>query len=372
MAFNKRAFTLSLIGVVSFLTIVGSTAGTLSWYAYSTSTLLSYTGTSVQKSGVLGIGIVDPYNAISSSTINRYDLEKEGSVVWTKSSNGLDAQVIKEYLLNSGHAYNKLPPVTSHSRANYDSRDFHLYKAPEFGKTYNETLVSTGDYVELPFVFRILDEHDNPKPNIDIWLTDAVVEASAGQHIREALRVHVDNGTSKFLMRPADDTTDISDGKNYTKVGGVLDLDGDGTYDFSSSYSTEYYYGEYKSGESIAYAENAYGIDFDHAELDNVNGSPYEVASTFVAKHNENAKVASFNDAYVGRAYYYPFGYVNPEVISGLYTAGVTGIPISRTDAVTGLGYATLTIYLEGWDFSVVDDEIDHSFNLGLTFEVNR
>ena len=36
------------------------------------------------------------------------------------------------------------------------------------------------------------------------------------------------------------------------------------------------------------------------------------------------------------------------------------------------LGRATMTIYLEGWDLSVIDEEQSHKFDLGLTFEINR
>ena len=35
------------------------------------------------------------------------------------------------------------------------------------------------------------------------------------------------------------------------------------------------------------------------------------------------------------------------------------------------IGEFTTTIYLEGWDFNVIDEELSHQFNLGLTFEIN-
>ena len=35
------------------------------------------------------------------------------------------------------------------------------------------------------------------------------------------------------------------------------------------------------------------------------------------------------------------------------------------------IGEFGVKIYLEGWDFSVVDEELTHMFNLGLTFEIN-
>ena len=167
-------------------------------------------------------------------------------------------------------------------------------------------------------------------------------------------------------MRPAD--TDTVIGSN--PVGGVLDLDGDGTYDYDNSLE-EYFYGEYEEGYSVTHASSAYGIEDTTPQ--NVNGTPYTAeASTFLAKHHKDAKIANFDREHVKRAYYYPYGKVSPQMADGSYVAGETGIPVSTTNNTTGIGYATLTIYIEGWDFAVVDKEIDHSFNLGLTFEINR
>ena len=44
----------------------------------------------------------------------------------------------------------------------------------------------------------------------------------------------------------------------------------------------------------------------------------------------------------------------------------------TTANTVSALGEATLTIYIEGWDHHVVNEEISHKFNLGLTFQINR
>ena len=38
----------------------------------------------------------------------------------------------------------------------------------------------------------------------------------------------------------------------------------------------------------------------------------------------------------------------------------------TTANTVSALGEATLTIYIEGWDHHVVNEEISHKFNLGL------
>ena len=61
---------------------------------------------------------------------------------------------------------------------------------------------------------------------------------------------------------------------------------------------------------------------------------------------------------------------IRPNDDGGGYLSG--GTPLTRTDSVDGLARLDVTIYLEGWDHSVIDKEIGHSFNLGLRFQINR
>ena len=51
------------------------------------------------------------------------------------------------------------------------------------------------------------------------------------------------------------------------------------------------------------------------------------------------------------------------------------GIPIANTGTNAdnyGIGYSTMTIFIEGWDHTVIDKAVGYSFNLGLRFEINR
>ncbi len=48
-------------------------------------------------------------------------------------------------------------------------------------------------------------------------------------------------------------------------------------------------------------------------------------------------------------------------------------VSVCKTDAADNyLGRVNMAIYLEGWDFTVVDAEVGHLFDLGLTFEINK
>ena len=221
----------------------------------------------------------------------------------------------------------------------------------------------------------MVDSDNHNVGDLDIWLTDASALAS-GLHIDEALRVFVENSQRKFLMNPSDKSTT----PGYTKVGGVLDLDGDGTYDYNISNHEEYYYGQFNG--SLVHSTDEYGVeegytDQDEAPYDNVNGVSYLVGSTFYSKHNLVAKTVDHTQLQPKLAAYYPFGMIKPSVNSnGDYIdtehGGATGIPITTTNSTDKVGYVTFTIFIEGWDHAVIDQAANYSFNLGLRFEVNR
>ena len=166
------------------LGIIGSTAGSLAWYAYSNSTRISFFGTSVAKSLLLNIGIVDNAHAISDEKLEEFKLERQEvdgkSVVFTQSANGLDYRVIAEYLKNSGHASNQLFPLTTRSTTmDLDPDDpFNLYKAPNYGEIDFTSAAEPSEFVEIPFAFKADTVGTIGTVAQDIWLTDSSISAS--------------------------------------------------------------------------------------------------------------------------------------------------------------------------------------------------
>ena len=376
---------MSLTTAIAFF---ASTAGTLAWYAYSTNVSLSFTGTSIRKSELIHVGLVDGTEVenthkITDAEISQYQLNRETSngksIIWTTSSTGFPVEVIKIYLERNGYAYNFLSPITTKSRDKdgaIDDNEGHtlLYQSPGYGVTTVTNLAHKSQYVRLPFAFKSVGHDNENMKNKNVWLTDAEVTTSGGRRINESIRVHVDNGTSKFLINPNQSTNDTGS----TKVGGLLDLDGDGTYDFDllSTPLKEYVYGEIKTGTPTF--DETYDVDYEHAELDDVNGVkeegfPKDESSTFYAKHKKGVNIADLTGVAFKTADYYTFNGVSPDLDSNGDYNESTGKPITTTsNDKYGIGYATLTIYLEGWDHSVVNAAIGHNFNLGLTFEINK
>ena len=59
------------------------------------------------------------------------------------------------------------------------------------------------------------------------------------------------------------------------------------------------------------------------------------------------------------------------KIVDGSLLGTGKRIATTGNEAANYLARVTLTIWLEGWDHSVIDEEIDHSFNLGIQFEID-
>ena len=107
----------------------------------------------------------------------------------------------------------------------------------------------------------------------------------------------------------------------------------------------------------------------------NINGvTDTSEKSTFYAKHAPGVSyLENLTSVAPKVAEYYCFGKVKPDVKeNGEYYAGSHGLPICSTSSGSKIGYSTFTIYIEGWDHSVVDKAAGYQFNLGLKFEIDR
>ena len=72
-------------------------------------------------------------------------------------------------------------------------------------------------------------------------------------------------------------------------------------------------------------------------------------------------------------AEYHALGKVKPSLDdNGNFIEGDSGVVITTTNSVDKVGYVNFTVYLEGWDFAVIDQVIGYKFSLGLEFNVNR
>ena len=406
-----RLITLGLFLTMAFA-LIGSITSTVAWYAYYVRATMSFRGTSVADAEQIQVGIVahdkgdGTYDPIEGLEVD----ENDDSLYWSKPGKGLSNITINSYLAAAGYATTELSPVTSHIYTD-NNEQLTLYNAPVAGSYFDPTdIAPTGKYVRLPLVFRVIDvskinseTESQYVANQGVWITDMETSASSGNghtsaYIHEAIRVHVDeNGSNRFIIKPADkeelpSNVLVPTTPKITNVGGLLKLSKG-----SECYDQE----KYNNGSTTIYREHLYGfteaevaafgdyiedsnfdvenrteetedpININNSSFFNLTDHPFD---SFIAKHGVGQCFKSYTGIQLPQQKYYGFGQIkgdNSKTEDGSLLG--TGKRIATTGNAEAhyLARVTLTIWIEGWDHSVIDEEIDHSFNLGIQFEIN-
>ena len=383
-----KKYTIKLIfgflGISTLASMVGAISGTVAWYAYVTRGTVSYSGTSVNSTKQLQLGIRSDVAVTFPDGVVVNDVADGvgGHYYFMNPGASLPASVINAYLSTKHYTTTTLEPVSSYTYTTGEA--INLKEAP----TANKPLALRKDapiskYVEIPFAFRVL-EADLSTPtymaNKPIYITNAVAQAASSEdgNINEAIRMYIDRSNGdNFVFNPSKE----DDGQ--TKVAGILDIDGDEMFDYSNemsspSYQKECLYGDYDLGTGVTSLDELYtdGLvetsDFVDANESGID----DRRTTFTAKHHEgieyldlptlesNNKIIPHYAEYLGTNTVFP-GINDDGQLENNYAVCVTSNDEKK------IGEFNCKIYLEGWDFSVIDDEISHSFNLGLTFEIN-
>ena len=403
---NPAKLIFSFLGLATFASLVGTVSGTLAWYTYSTRATVSYSGTSVSNTVQLQIGIASPSKVLSVNeatelVMNDEFIEKDeekqriiSSFVefwnvmeetkWNDDNNyyyfapvgsGLSSPCISAYLKSNGYATNTLAAVTTGSYSRGD--DFSLKISPNPDPRHNSLPAKQSYYAYIPFVFRVIrtntNEENKFEGDVELWLTDAQVRASSVDdgEIYKAIRMYVDRGNDyedDFILNPS------AQGKGSTVVAGVLDLTRDNYYDYDAD-GNEILYGEY---ETISERKSSYEGADEIADL-NGTGKTGEDYDTFTAKHRPGINYfESYENCVFKTAEYESLSTIKPikDEQSGALRNRDEQHPSSvcKTKGEAGhfLGRVDMTVYLEGWDHNVIDQEYEHAFDLGLTFEINK
>lgn len=373
MKSTSRRALVALMSAGLVAAFAGTISGSIAWYAYSTRVAITYSGTSVAESIQLQIGLVSEQDFTVDAqghdlgfNLTIEDVEGEAyDYYWAKAGTGFSAEAIQAFLTAEGRfGINELRPVTTRE---YDGSSFHLYRSPVRGTALMTLTAPEQYYSHVPFVFRIIDANGNYAKNADIWLTGVnVAAAGQNQNIRDAVRLYFSEGSNDFVLNPSSELDTIG----YTKVAGPLDLNVDGAYDVLDG--KEIMYGDYTNEPVVTGTATADNHFDDPTVFDDVNQTHQTKKSTFVAEHQKGMQyydTAAVTNCAPKLAQYETLNTIKPEDSDG-YLSG--GTPLTRTDADDGLARLDVTIYLEGWDHVVIDEEIGHSFNLGLRFQINR
>lgn len=381
---NTAKLVFALLGTLTAACTAGSIGSTLAWYAYSTRALVAYSGTSVNGTVSLQIGIASlgrVSNMPSTVTETRF-LDDARYYYFAEPGKGLTYDVISTYLAAKEYATNELAPTTSGSYTNFDTQSsFSLKNAPSQIVHGNTVTAEKKNYLTIPFVFRVAQETASGRTYLEdkeLWLTHATAQAASSTdgQIYRGIRVFVDRDDdvygagNDFIFNPS------ATAKGKTKVGGLLELTRDGYYDYDND--GEILYGEYDAAALALKSTTGYN---GQNILHDVNGSGNSTrASTFTAKHHKNTLYyddlsSQANSALFKTAEYESLSSIAParDQYDNLSNADANNpTSVCKTGGPSKIARVDMTVYLEGWDFSVIDEEQRHSFDLGLTFEISR
>lgn len=406
---NPLKFIIGILGLSSVVALVGSISGTLAWYAYSTRALVSYTGTSVQSTTQLQIGIKSDVpvdfttnsNLIDDVTFDEdlyYDEVNDPGhahklyhyhyYFMKLGAGGMPAAIINDYLSTKGYATNVLEPLSSYgyqTGENINLRNRPTTNRPDVVPTTAEKT----KYSEIPFVFRVLASNTETLTYIeghDIFISGAQAVAApnlegstAGNEIRNSIRLYIDRSNGdNYIFNPSSSTN------GRDAVAGVLNLTGGGAgnqfYDFdndpaSPTFMQEYLYGDYEWKEGKNWENSLSGPASVNSGLVDINETGNEtVETTFTSRHYKGVKY--FEDLnscitphyanYLGTSTVFPQKNAQTGQFESNYAVCRTGNAANHY-----MGTFNMKIYLEGWDHSVVDSQLENKFYLGLTFEIN-
>lgn len=323
-------------------------------YATRTGFEKEYHGVTIGDTGSLEAGVIslnelEDY-AEYDLTEDKTTLADEGKIIYW-FQNIIENRTLNYILSSNGSSTNILHPVTTASDDVVDYADFHLIRAPRAFDDYtldSSSYAETEDYIHLPLVFRYEEEKMSGEyvSNAEIYFSECKAETSEDNPDREvykAIRLFANNGTDGYILNPSAD----ADGNN--KVGGILDLNNDGFYDYDWE-GYEHIYGE---TESFSY----------NPEVTPIDGSlPAEERTTFVSNHKKDIYALN-EETFVSKVVSYKCmnKFINRTI----------PITVTRAD-YHNLALLDFYVYAEGWDLHVIDEELDSKFNLFVAFEVNE
>ena len=390
---NPKNVILGLLGLCTIVSIGGAVSSSLAWYAYATRASLMYSGTSVYDNGQLQIGVKSEVQipALLASKSNVTEEQRNGSYYYfAPAGEGLTSDIMNVYLSARGYASNELVPVTTgefdpSKAASYSANgDIRLKQAPNSEvhcPDYEHNQAPLINYSKITFAFKCFRTNEQGTTyisNQEIWLSYASTRASTNStgNVSKSMRMFVNRNTTKyganngFIFNPSSKTA------GYTKVAGLLNLGYDEHYDFDEN--GEIVYGEYtiKDGTDTGIINSHY--DGENI-LRDVNGSGSTTPDTFTAKHSPEAPAyyENLNKLDIKTAKYEGIDTIKPNKDATGYLSNAdenkpTSVCVTGGQSAGYIGEFDATIYLEGWDFSVVDEEQRHRFDFQLRFETNR
>jgi len=325
---NRNILVSIGVYILLVLSFSGTLIGTYAWFSYNARAEANFRGTAISKQGDLRVGI---YSEKELPDYLEYDLERDSinnNIYWG-TGEGLQPEQVSYFLKINGYATNSMNPLTSGPRDYEGDLKLHSYPTA-LDNSFINSVAGKHNYVYVPLVFSTTGE----ETKCNLYIKDANVRSDG--EIKNGVRVYSKSELTDFVFAP-----NIAN-NSYDEVGGVLNLDlNDNYYDYKNG--KEFAYGEF---ETLVYKTEKTTSEI---EVDN--------PSTFNAIHKEGIYAVDLESSVTKKSYFYGYNSIFDKQKA-----------IAEVD--DGYNLVEFTIYLEGWNKSVDNSEINHYFNLDLSFEV--
>jgi len=327
----------------------GSVSATYAWYQLSADKSIEINGTSFGRSTDLQIGFVSDVELTSDSL--SYDTENsalEGKDIYWNKDEAISSDVVSYVLNETGYSDGDVFPVTSGKFDKGD--DFNLYQPPlnmvSFEALHRDA--ENKQYIHLELAFKTSGGYSTVSDVTEgtkIYLSSFKIAGTAKTAIR--LRLSSDNLDNAIIDPTAED-----DGQ--TIVGGPLDLDQDGEYDYNETTKKEVYYGQ---NDSVVTYGDKYTKDINTTNRNyDCFDNPNQTAGVIpISNVDQLASKANFEslDKYI-------------------YTGIEEGIPAMCVTDENGIGFLNFDIYLEGWDTSLINNLIGTTVGTAIEFSIGE
>lgn len=331
--------------------------GTYAWYVVSNTATATMSGKTVESSDGLVMGVCRTTSTFAT----------DADATWNGDFNDTDKAPlnVNTAIASNGYATKDFAPLTSGSYS--DGNGISLKAAPTEKIHYNSAAADVTGYAKFTLVFKTIKETSIYLNIPQVTFTD---NSTSGSSVIHALRIGFESDLSKSILAPA-----TLNGSVNTNVGGVMDLNADGVFDYefdetaSGSRYKEIYYGEsvdVPTYDTILKDDNNASNDNTAAPKNNSN--PYFLSGKHLGFANDAyaedvdvvsaSTVAKTQQAH-GLSYY-------------AYDASVdaSNHPIVKTSTVIGeyyYGQVDVTMWIEGWDTACRQDYISGK-DFGFTF----
>ena len=410
-----RFWAASLIAT-TLIAFAGAISGTLAWYEYVTRASVSYEGTSIFTTQQLQIGLCtkgielldnrDQYETFDDvdASIKHYhlkdseyndfeeiidvDSDLDGTVdktyYFVSAGSSLEPNVITNYLnktiphlQRNENGVHLLTPVTTKGH-NLDDKISMWYRNPiAYRNQFDEYYVN--DTADIHLSFRVLSTATMSfLPNQHIWLKDAYCQTSGGA--TNAMRLYFEGNRKTDASR--EDTQVLFNPSfeglsSYDVTAGVLDLNGDGYYDCYNELGSdprEILYGIDTDAPNHVFEASDYdGLEaWQYNNINNfANVTSTTEYNTFYAQHRLGVLgYEDYSSFDLPKSYYYGTQAIYPDNQTGILSGGT--ILTSTSDDELMIADLKMKVYLEGWDHSIIDKNLEYLYNLGLTFQINK